>query len=131
MEMRRTSRSAASVGVVPAAAPPRPAPVSVPPALWAGYRAAEEDLLQLPTYDTLKRYKRAVQEIMGRTLTSQEPTTDIHVHVSGHGFKRLVYVHAVEQSLDELTPDRLREWSDVQRLQRLDLVRGLLVDLFS
>jgi uncharacterized protein YaaR (DUF327 family) len=129
MEVRRTSRVAVSHRTVPAAAPPRPAPVSVPPVVWTSYRAAEEELLELPTYDTLKRYKRAVQELMARTLASQEPTTDLHV--SRHGFKRLVYVHALEQSLDEITSDRLREWSGVQLLQRLDLVRGLLVDLFA
>lgn len=129
MEVRRTSRVAVSYRAVPAAAPPRPAPVSVPPVLWTSYRTVEEELLELPTYDSLKRYKRAVQELMARTLASQEPTTDLHV--SRHGFKRLVYVHAVEQSLDEITSDRLREWSGVQLLQRLDLVRGLLVDLFA
>lgn len=130
MEVGRTSRSNAAVRDAPSTAPAvKPAPLSVPPSLWDSYREAEEDLLELPTYDTLRRYKRAVQEVMKRALASKRPAIDMHV--SRHGFKRLVYVQAVEQSLDEITPEKLRDWHGVQLLQRLDLIRGLLVDLFA
>jgi len=130
MEVGRTSQSLGAVRDPAAARPAErpPTPPAVPLSLWDGYRAAEEDLLDLPTYETLRRYKRAVQELLKRALASKRPVMDMHV--SRHGFKRLVYVHAVEQSLDEITPDRLREWQGVKLLQRLDLIRGLLLDLF-
>jgi len=103
---------------------------SVPAGLWTAYRQAERQLLDLPSPDALSRYKGAVRQLAAHALASYEAATEFHFGCRG-GFKRLVYIRALEQTLDELTPGQVTKWAGVRLLQRLDLVRGLLLDLFA
>lgn len=100
-----------------------------PPSLWQAYRQAERQLLSVPTQDALQGFRHTVQKMLRYALRSHQPTTDGFLSNSG-GFRRLVRVQAIEESLKAITPEYLDRLNGIRLLGHLDLIRGMLVDIF-
>lgn len=117
-----------SVGL-PSGVAKTPARESWPPSLWQAYRDAEQQLLHVPTEDALHGFRQTVQKMLRYALRSHHPTTEGFLSNAG-GFRRLVRVQAIEESLKAITPEHLDKLNGIRLLAHLDLIRGMLVDIF-
>lgn len=89
-------------------------------------------LLQTPTFENLRRYKEAVrlflQQVINRSYTVEE-----NVCIDPHGRRRVfILVKNIDTKLEELTQLFMqRHQGTLDLAQRLDEIRGLLLDLYS
>lgn len=102
---------------------------SVPEAVWRRYQMADADLRLAPSNQALAAYKAAVGQLVEHAVAGAEDKPPGYVDERDR-FRRLVYLQALEQSLEELTADQLKKGAPVRLIQRLNLIASLLMDLF-
>lgn len=90
-----------------------------------------EKLAKSCTIQDLKNYKRSVREFLKETIGKAYQAQDGMGWDSAGKHKLFVLVKKVDEKLEELSFELLQEQRDnLELLNRLDEIRGLLVDMY-
>lgn len=89
-------------------------------------------LRESPVYENLRRYKEGVRTVL-RLLVKKSYTVTEQSFYDHQGRRRLyMLVESIDQKLEELTRSFLDEQMDsLELVQRLDEIRGMLLDLYT
>jgi hypothetical protein len=98
-------------------------------ALWESLSSHEYTVVDNPTDPHLEQYLAIIKALINRALERHRAKSAPYWSPKGT-FRQMVYVNQVNHALDQLVAD-IRDGHPATRLaQRMDAIRGLIVDLW-
>lgn len=97
--------------------------------LWQKLTQQEYAVLDNPDDPYLDQYLSIVRAMLSRALERHRAKSAPYWSPKGR-FQQMVHVHEVNQALDDLVADIRTGHRGTQLARRLDIIRGLLLDLW-
>ncbi|MHB1954015.1 MAG: DUF327 family protein [Sulfobacillus sp.] len=96
---------------------------------WNQLQEAETGLLRMTTLTSLDHYIHAVRDVLSKAL--QKQTAEISVYMSPQGrFRQMVHIRHLNTELAALHRDVRDGHKGSRLMERLDAIRGILVDIW-
>ena len=97
--------------------------------LWQRLSASESAVLEKPTDPHLTQYLDTVRDLLNQALKRHQAKSSTYWSPKGR-FRQMVHIVEVNRALDDLLEDIKNRRPATQLAKRLDIIRGLLVDLW-
>lgn len=106
--------------------PPRTPPVSQ--ARWSALALCERHLLASPTPARMDAYLTAIRGLLADALQSQKAEVGPYFSPKGR-FRQMIFIRQLNDELDELVRDLRDGRLGTGIAERVDAIRGLLLDI--
>ncbi|MCY0878409.1 MAG: DUF327 family protein [Firmicutes bacterium] len=103
--------------------------LTVEDTIWEELRQREQRLLQDPTDPHITQYLDTVRDLLNHALKRHQAKSQTYWSPKGR-FRQMIHIVQVNRALDDLVNDVRRRRGAWQLARHLDLIRGLLLDLW-
>ncbi|MCY0899172.1 MAG: DUF327 family protein [Firmicutes bacterium] len=102
---------------------------SVEAALWEELTHSEQRLLEDPTDPHITQYLDTVRDLLNQALKRHQAKSQTYWSPKGR-FRQMIHIVQVNRALDDLVNDVRQRRGAWQLARHLDVIRGLLIDLW-